>query len=99
MKRQESDEWRGEPKPREFFSWKGRTFSMPQVSSPPAAPPSLRILVIGGGVIGSVYAAWLQKAGQQVTILERGQHLADLRDQGLRIEDTGTGQVLTTPIT
>jgi 2-dehydropantoate 2-reductase len=62
----------------------------------PQAP--LRILVIGAGVIGSVYAAWLQMSGHQVTILARGQHLVDLQDHGLIIEDTGTGRLLTTPI-
>jgi ketopantoate reductase len=33
----------------------------------------LRILVIGAGVIGSVYAAHLQAAGNNVTLLARGQ--------------------------
>lgn len=73
---------------------------MSQASSQPAmSQQSLRILVIGAGVIGSVYAAWLQQAGQQVTILARGQRLADLHEHGLIIEDVGTSQVLTTPIT
>ena len=71
---------------------------MSQASSQPVLQPLPHILVIGGGVIGSVYAAWLQQAGHQVTILARGQRLADLREHGLCIEDTGTGQVLTTPI-
>ena len=33
----------------------------------------LRILVIGAGVIGSVYAAHLQAAGNSVTLLAREQ--------------------------
>jgi 2-dehydropantoate 2-reductase len=56
------------------------------------------ILVIGAGVIGSVYAAWLSEAGQQVTILARGQRLAELRDEGLRLEDAATGQASRTCI-
>ena len=58
----------------------------------------LRILVFGAGVIGSVYAAWLQRAGQQVTILARGQRLAELRERGLVVQDAATGQQLTLPI-
>lgn len=58
----------------------------------------LRILVFGAGVIGSVYAAWLQQAGHQVTILARGQRLAELRDRGLIVADAATGQRLTLPI-
>ena len=63
-----------------------------------SSQPLPHILMIGAGVIGSVYAAWLQQADQQVTILARGQRLVDLHEHGLCIEDTGTGQVLTTPI-
>jgi 2-dehydropantoate 2-reductase len=51
-----------------------------------------RILVIGAGVIGSVYAARLQAAGYSVTLLARGQHAADLRATGLILEDASTGQ-------
>lgn len=50
----------------------------------------LRIVVIGGGVIGSVYAAWLQQDGHQVSMLARGQRLAEVREHGLVVEDTGT---------
>ena len=32
----------------------------------------MRILVYGAGVIGSLYAAKLQAAGQEVTVLARG---------------------------
>lgn len=58
----------------------------------------LRILVIGGGVIGSVYAAWLQQAGHQVTMLARGQRLVEVREQGLEIEDVGTGRRISVPV-
>jgi 2-dehydropantoate 2-reductase len=57
-----------------------------------------RILVLGAGVIGSVYAAWLQRAGQQVTMLARGQRLVEVQEQGLLIEDTRTRQRLSVPI-
>lgn len=59
------------------------------------SPQHLRILVIGAGVIGSVYAARLQAAGYTVTLLARGQHAADLRATGLLLEDASTGQPAT----
>jgi 2-dehydropantoate 2-reductase len=59
---------------------------------------SQRILVIGAGVIGSVYAARLQEAGETVTLLARGQHAADLRTNGIILEDAYTGQSSTSPV-
>ena len=58
----------------------------------------LRILVIGAGVIGSVYAARLQAAGHPVTLLARGKHAADLRARGLLLEDASTGQATTSHV-
>jgi 2-dehydropantoate 2-reductase len=55
----------------------------------------LRILVIGAGVIGSVYATRLQAAGYHVTLLARGRHAADLRASGLVLQDASTGQSTT----
>ena len=51
----------------------------------------MRILVIGGGVIGSVYAARLHRAGQQVTILARGTRLHEIREHGLVLEEQPGG--------
>ncbi len=62
------------------------------------SPQPLRILVIGAGVIGSVYAARLQAAGYTVTLLARGQHAADLRAAGLLLEDASTGQSITSHV-
>ena len=59
---------------------------------------SLRILVIGAGVIGSVYAARLQAAGYNVTLLARRQHATDLRTGGLVLEDAPTEQSTTSHI-
>jgi 2-dehydropantoate 2-reductase len=55
----------------------------------------LRILVIGAGVIGSVYATHLQAAGSNVTLLARREHATDLRASGLVLEDASTGQSTT----
>lgn len=46
-----------------------------------------RILVVGAGVIGSVYGAKLLQAGNRVVILARGTRLTDLRTCGLVLDD------------
>jgi ketopantoate reductase len=43
----------------------------------------VRFLVLGAGVIGSVYAARLLETGHQVTLVARGRRLDDLRSHGL----------------
>ena len=48
----------------------------------------MQILIAGAGVIGSVLAGWFQAAGQQVTLLARGQRLIDLQTHGLLLENT-----------
>ena len=58
----------------------------------------LRILVMGAGVIGGVYATQLQAAGETVTLLARGQHAAELRTSGLVLEDASTGQSTTSHV-
>ena len=52
----------------------------------------MKVLVYGAGVLGSLYAARLYGSGQDVSILARGQRLADLREQGIVLEDAVTGQ-------
>jgi 2-dehydropantoate 2-reductase len=47
----------------------------------------MRILVMGAGVIGSVYAGHLLQDGHDVELLARGQRLADLTERGLVLED------------
>ncbi len=51
----------------------------------------MRILVLGAGVIGSVYAAKLVQAGHEVVLVARGRRLADLRTHGLVVEDSQSG--------
>ncbi len=58
----------------------------------------MKILVYGAGVLGSVYAARLQRAGNDVTLLARGQRLADIRQYGVVLEDYATGVRTTTPV-
>ena len=42
-----------------------------------------RILIYGAGVIGSLYAAYLSRAGCSVSMLARGHRLEELRENGL----------------
>jgi 2-dehydropantoate 2-reductase len=52
----------------------------------------MRILVLGAGVIGSVYAGKLQQAGHDVVLLARGRRLSDLQTHGLVLEEAQSGQ-------
>jgi 2-dehydropantoate 2-reductase len=47
----------------------------------------VKIIVYGAGVIGTLYAARLQEGGHRVTVVARGQRLADIRRYGLVLED------------
>ena len=58
----------------------------------------MKILFYGAGVLGSLYAARLQEAGQAVSILARGQRLADIREHGIVLKDGDTGQRTTTRV-
>jgi len=51
----------------------------------------MRILVFGAGPLGSLLAARLSQGGQQVTLLARGQRLADLRTHGIRLKSWESG--------
>jgi len=54
----------------------------------------MRILVYGAGVVGSQYAALLHRAGHDVSLLARGQRLADLREHGIVLQAVDTGSAL-----
>jgi 2-dehydropantoate 2-reductase len=58
----------------------------------------VRILVLGAGVIGSVYAGQLLEAGHHVALVARGTRLTDLRTHGLVLEDAGSGEHRKLPI-
>jgi 2-dehydropantoate 2-reductase len=46
-----------------------------------------KILVYGAGPLGSLFAAQLQEGGNDVSLLARGQRLADLREHGIVLKD------------
>ncbi len=52
----------------------------------------MKILVFGAGPLGSLFTARLLEAGHDVSLLARGQRLADLRKFGLVLMDTQTEQ-------
>lgn len=52
----------------------------------------MKILVYGAGVLGSILAARLHKEGHEVSLLARGQRLADLREYGIVMIDDLGGQ-------
>jgi 2-dehydropantoate 2-reductase len=58
----------------------------------------VRILVYGAGVIGTLYGARLQQAGNEVVVVARGTRLQDVRASGLVIEDVGSGARETIPV-
>jgi 2-dehydropantoate 2-reductase len=55
------------------------------------------ICVFGAGAIGGFLAARLAQAGQSVSVVARGAHLAALRDHGLVLESGGT-RIVTHPV-
>ena len=52
----------------------------------------MKIVVVGSGVIGSIYGGLLARSGQDVTLIARGQRLTDLRTHGLVLEDADSGE-------
>ena len=58
----------------------------------------MRILVVGAGVIGSVYAGKLSTAGHEVVLLARGRRLADLQGSGLILEEAQSGKRTALPV-
>src|SRR6266496_3413170 len=45
-----------------------------------------RILIAGCGAVGSVFGAFLRRAGHDVTLLGRGWHLDAIRAHGLHVD-------------
>jgi 2-dehydropantoate 2-reductase len=58
----------------------------------------MKILIYGAGVIGTLYAARLKEAGHGITVLARGERLADIRRYGLVLEDVVGGRRSTTQV-
>lgn len=59
---------------------------------------SVKILVYGAGVIGTLYAAKLREGGHHVTVVARGPRLTDIRRYGLALEDVVSNGRSTTKV-
>jgi 2-dehydropantoate 2-reductase len=59
----------------------------------------MKILVYGAGVIGTLYAARLQGAGHQVTVLARASRFSDIQRHGLVLVDVVNGARSVTTVT
>ncbi|QDT61413.1 2-dehydropantoate 2-reductase [Stieleria bergensis] len=59
----------------------------------------MKILVYGAGNIGSLYAVKLKDAGNDVSILARGQRLSEIREQGIVLESFRTRKTTSTRVT
>ncbi len=55
----------------------------------------MKILVYGAGIIGSIYASRLFEANGDVTLLARGQRYADLKQNGINLNDVSIGKQTT----
>lgn len=67
---------------------------MDRASAPelPADRTLRRVLVVGAGVLGSLFAARLHQAGYDVTLLARGRRLAELRERGVVLQEFESGR-------
>ncbi|HYV65418.1 MAG TPA: 2-dehydropantoate 2-reductase N-terminal domain-containing protein, partial [Myxococcales bacterium] len=54
----------------------------------------MRITVFGAGAIGGFVGAKLLLAGQDVTLIARGPHLAAMRERGLTLRSDGKTSVV-----
>lgn len=54
----------------------------------------MKICIIGAGAIGGLMAARLSRAGNDVTVIDRGAHLATIRSHGLRLIGDDGSEVL-----
>ncbi len=52
----------------------------------------MRILIVGAGVLGSLFGGRCRAAGHTVVMLARGQRFSDLSNRGLMLEDAITGR-------
>ncbi len=52
----------------------------------------MKVLFFGAGVLGSLYAARLHEAGNDVTLLARGSRSRDVREHGIVLERFDTGE-------
>jgi len=54
----------------------------------------MKICVVGAGAIGGLLAAKLQHAGEDVSVIARGPHLAAIRANGLKLIEEGGNEIV-----
>lgn len=52
----------------------------------------MNICIYGAGAVGGLMAAWLHKAGHEVSVVARGATLTAIREHGLRVRTLATGE-------
>lgn len=57
----------------------------------------MKYVVYGAGAVGGVIGARLHRAGVEVTLVARGEHLRAIRERGLRLESPEGSEVLDVP--
>lgn len=57
----------------------------------------MHIVIVGAGVIGSVYGAHLGAAGHRISVLAHGERTTTVSAQGLRVRDVTTGSETYSP--
>ena len=57
----------------------------------------MKVLVMGPGGVGGYYGAVLSKAGHDVTLVARGEHLEAIARDGLRVESLNSGNFTARP--
>ena len=58
----------------------------------------MRITIIGAGGVGGYFGAKLTRAGEDVTMIARGAHLAAIQRSGLRVRSTREGEYVVKPV-
>ena len=53
----------------------------------------MKICIYGAGAVGGLMAAWLTRAGHDVSVVARGAHLEAIRRAGLRVRSAGKEEI------
>ncbi|HLS84711.1 MAG TPA: 2-dehydropantoate 2-reductase [Burkholderiales bacterium] len=53
----------------------------------------MKICIYGAGAVGGLMAAWLSRAGHEVSLVARGRHLEAILRHGLKVRDRESGEV------
>ena len=58
----------------------------------------MKIVIIGAGGTGGVLGAYMAKAGNDITLIARGRHLAAMKEKGLLLERSHGENILINPV-